>query len=95
MVSSRVSLDELARRYVWWKPPAEALANRTHLLCQLMQLGTEPDIRFARDVYGDDAFREALRAAPPGLLDARSWNFWHLFWFKSPPPPMPVRHVPA
>jgi hypothetical protein len=89
-----VTPEALAQRYVWWKPPAETLADRVHLLCQLMQLGTDDDIRYARALYGDDAFRDALRVAPAGLLDARSWNFWHLFWFHQPPPPMPVRPLP-
>lgn len=85
---------ELARRYVWWKPVDEAVADRVHLLCQLMQLGTAEDVAFARELYGDDALRSALRAAPPGILDARSWNFWHLVLFKTAPPPMPSRALP-
>jgi hypothetical protein len=87
-------LDELARRYVWWQRPEQTLARRDHFLCQLMQLGTLEDVRAARRIYGDDAFREALRSAPPGILDARSWNFWHLFLFQSPPPSQPERPLP-
>jgi len=85
---------ELARRYVWWVGPDEALAHRDRLLCQLMQLGTLEDVRTARREFGDEAFREALRAAPPGILDERSWNFWHLVLFHAAPPPQPARHVP-
>jgi hypothetical protein len=48
-----------------------------------MQLATLEDMRAARAVYGDDAFRAVLCAAPPGILDPRSWNFWHLF-FREP-----------
>ena len=88
------SLEDLARRYVWWQTPEQTLARQTHFLCQLMQLGTSDDVRVARELLGDEAFRGALRAAPPGILDARSWNFWHLFWFGAPPPPMPERVVP-
>ncbi|HEX4451864.1 MAG TPA: hypothetical protein VH143_13395 [Kofleriaceae bacterium] len=87
-------LEELARRYVWWKPPAESAANLGHLLCQVMQLGTQEDIAAARALVGDDAFRTALRAATPGLLDERSWNFWHRFWFHEAPPVMPERLLP-
>ncbi len=90
----RAVLDELARRYVWWRPAEQTLARQEHFLCQLMQLGTPEDIRIAREHFGDDAFRAALRAAPPGVLDARSWNFWHLVLFKAPPPPLPERPLP-
>lgn len=91
---SSAALPELARRYVWWLPPEEALAHRDHFLCQLMQLGTLDDVQTARRLLGDDAFREALRAAPSGILDARSWTFWHLFLFGAPPPAMPLRPLP-
>jgi hypothetical protein len=87
-------LVELARRYVWWQPPAETLARPNLLLCQLMQLGTAEDVRRARDLLGDDVFRAALRAAPPGILDAKSWNFWHRVLLGQPPPPQPSRPLP-
>lgn len=87
-------LLELAARYVWWLPAAEALARPHLLLCQLMQLGTAEDVRAARNLLGDDAFRAALRSAPPGILDAKSWNFWHLVLLGQPPPPPPSRPLP-
>jgi hypothetical protein len=92
-VSADVLL-ELARRYVWWQPPEKTLARPELLPCQLMQLGTAEDVRMARDVLGDDMFRAALRSAPPGILDARSWNFWHLVLLGQPPPPLPSRPLP-
>ncbi len=88
------ALEQLARRYVWWQPADVTLAHRSHFLCQVMQLGTEDDVRLVRDRFGDDALRAALRDASPGVLDARSWNFWHLFLFGRPPPPLPERHLP-
>lgn len=87
-------LSELARRYVWWLPAETALLRPRHLLCQIMQLGTAEDVQAARALVGDDAFRDALRASPPGILDARSWTFWHLFLFGEGPPPMPSRPLP-
>jgi hypothetical protein len=87
-------LDELARRYNWWQEPAQARADQAHFLCQIMQLGTYEDVRAARQLLGDDAFRAALTAAPAGVLDARSWNFWHLVLFRRPPPPVPTRPIP-
>jgi hypothetical protein len=87
-------LVELARRYVWWLPPEQTLARAALLPCQLMQLGTLEDVSSARRLLGDDAFRAALRDAPPGVLDAKSWNFWHLVLFRQPPPALPERALP-
>jgi hypothetical protein len=87
-------LVELARRYVWWQPAAETLVRPNLLLCQLMQLGTAEDVREARSVLGDAAFRDALRSAPPGVMDERSWNFWHLVLLDQAAPPMPSRPLP-
>ncbi len=94
MLVAMVDLRELARRYVWWKPAETTLASPAQLLCQLMQLGTLEDIQVARQLLGDDAFRDALRDPIPGVLDARSWNFWHRFLFRRAPPPLPVRPLP-
>ena len=74
-VDPEAILDGLARRYHWWHTPRQARADQAHFLCQLMQLGTYEDVRTARRILGDDAFRAALAAAPPGVLDDRSWNF--------------------
>jgi hypothetical protein len=84
-------LAHLARKYVWWLTDEP---GRELFLCQLMQLGTYEDMRSARRLLGDDAFRDALRSAPPGILDARSWNFWHLFFGIHPIPALPSRPIP-
>ncbi len=87
-------LAELAERYIWWQSASETLMRPERLLCQLMQLGTAEDVRTARALLGDDAFRDALRSAPPGVLDDKSWNFWHRVLFGQPPPPQPSRPLP-
>jgi hypothetical protein len=95
MADDDVVLRELASRYVWWKPPEQALEARTHFICQLLHLGTAEDVRTARRILGDEALRDALRSAPPGVLDARSWSYWHLVLFGQPAPPLPSRTLPA
>lgn len=84
---------QLARRYVWWQEADQTLDDEVLLLCQLMQLGTPADLQAARRMFGDDAFRAALNNAPPGVLDARSWNFWHLVLMHHAPPAMPARSI--
>lgn len=92
-MSDEDTLRELAAKYVWWQTPEVTLARRHHFLCQLMTLGTAPDVRAVRRILGDAALIDALDHAPPGLMDAKSWNFWHLV-FGRPVPPLPERPLP-
>lgn len=74
---SPVDPETLARRYVWWQPPDQTLAEPDILLRQILRLGTSEDYLAARQHWGEEAFRRALVSAPPGALDERSWVFWH------------------
>jgi hypothetical protein len=73
-------IETWARKYVWWETPEDASRRPVLLLCQLMQLGTWEDVKQARQLFGDAAFMRALESAPPGVLDAKSWHYWHLFF---------------
>ena len=81
----------VARRVVWFKPPAVTLADDTLFLNYLMVYGTIEDLAVARRRYDDDDFRGALRDALPGIFDARSWAYWHARLDMGPAPPLPVR----
>ena len=87
-------LEQLARRLVWWKPPAEALAAPERVLAQVMALGTWEDIETAKQHWGIEAFRRVLAAPPPGVFDRRSWNYWHVVFGITPTPSLPVRNFP-
>lgn len=84
-------LVALARRLFWWKQPEAALADRNRFLGQVMTYGTWADVVQARKYFGDQAFREALQHAPPGVFDARSWTYWHHAFGLSPLLPLPRR----
>lgn len=56
--------------------------------------GTPDDVAAVRRHVGDEAFREAIGNAPPGILDERSWAYWQAMAGHSPPPPMPRRTIP-
>jgi hypothetical protein len=80
--------ERLARRYVWWQAPAETLREPAKLLCQILSLGTAEDYLLALGIWGEAAFRDALRHALPGAIDDRSWAFWHRYYgLEIPPPP--------
>ena len=84
----------IARKLLWWKTEEEALADRGRLVCQIMTLGSWDDVLLAREELGDETFKKALRNAPPGVIDRRSWNYWHLVFGITPVPPLPRRRLP-
>lgn len=78
--------------YVWWKSPEEALEFPRHVLAQIMNLATWEDSMKMLDVFGDEAFRDALQYSPPGLIEPKSWVFWHC-WFDLEIPKLPKRVI--
>jgi hypothetical protein len=93
--SETTSLQGIAARVCWWQSADEALKDTPLFLCRAMTFGTWEDASFCLEHFGREAFRDALRSAPPGLLDARSWHYWHHRLGMLPVPPQPVRAIPA
>ena len=86
-------LLKVAARVVWFKPPAETLADPPYFLAHVMTYGTVEDLRALEGVAGEREFAEALEQAPPGIFDPRSWAYWNLKCGRSPAPPLPQRHI--
>lgn len=85
-------LERVARRCVWFRAPAEAVMNPPHFIAYVLTYGTHEDVATLRRCVDDDALRDALAKAPPGIFDARSWSYWHLILNgRSPAPPLPTR----
>ena len=70
-------LVRIARKLVWWEDPSIALSRPARFLMQVMTLGTWQDVQTVRRAYGEEALREALLHAEPGVFDPRSWAYWH------------------
>ena len=70
-------LRRMARKYVWWLPPAQALARPDLIVSQVMNLGDYSDVRALEAVLGRERLAEVLRAAEPGRFSPRSWSYWH------------------
>jgi hypothetical protein len=83
----------VARRVVWFEPPAEALADPVRFMAYAMSHATHGDMKVIRRYVSDDDFREALDRAPPGIIDPRSWAYWNSKFGRFPPPPMPKRKL--
>jgi hypothetical protein len=84
----------VAPRVLWFESPELALANPARFLAYLMTYGTAEDIAIVRRFVAAEDFTNALDAAPPGIIDARSWAYWNAMAGRYPTPPMPERRFP-
>ncbi len=84
----------VARRVVWFKPPEETLADVPFFVAHLLTYSTPEDVKTVGRYFTADQLRSALDAAPPGVFDARSWNYWNLMLGRNPAPPRPARVIP-
>lgn len=75
---AREELLGLARKYVWWTEPEQALGSPLRILAQAMELATWDDIARLEREAGGATLREVLRRARPGTFSPRSWHFWHV-----------------
>jgi hypothetical protein len=70
-------LKRLARKYIWWKTPDEALAEPARIMAQVMNMGDYADVQALATETGDDALKSVLVHADAGQFDERSWTYWH------------------
>lgn len=81
----------VARRVIWFESPEQALVDPIRFMAYAFTYARHEDMRILRQHISDDALREALDYAPPGIIDARSWAYWNSKLGRYPPPPMPAR----
>jgi hypothetical protein len=83
----------LAARVIWFEPPEEALRDVTRFMAYAFRYATHDDMKELRTKLSDDDLRNALAQAPPGIIDPRSWSYWHAILGTYPAPPMPKREM--
>lgn len=83
--------EAVARRIVWFEPPAEALEDPIRFMAYAMAHATHEDMKVLRRYVSDEDFQEALDHAPPGIIDPRSWAYWNSKMGRYPAPRMPQR----
>jgi hypothetical protein len=81
----------LARSLIWFETPEEALANPVRFMAYAFARATDAEMKILRRYVSDADWVAALDAAPPGIIDARSWAYWQLMAGRYPHPPMPQR----
>ena len=67
----------LAKKYIWWKTPEEAVAFPQRVIAQVMNMGDYGDVLTLAAQLGDDALRDTLASAEAGQFSDRSWAYWH------------------
>lgn len=87
-------LSEIASRIVWWQSPEQTLERPLDFIARVMASGSLDEVRDVEHAFGRGRFRDALRAASPGVFDARSWNYWLLILGIDQTTPVPARNAP-
>ena len=79
--------EAIAKRLVWFEPPADALSDPIRFMAYAMARATHQDMRALRQYVSDEAFCEALDHAPSGIIEPRSWAYWNSKMGRWPPTP--------
>jgi len=83
---------ELASRLIWFETPEQALAEPVRFLAYAFRYARAEDMQQLRSYVTDEQLRFALRHAPAGIIDPRSWAYWHLM-LDIDAAPMPEREL--
>jgi hypothetical protein len=84
-------VEAISRRIVWFEQPVEALKITERFLAYAFAFASHDDMQTLKKYLDSEDLRIALNKAPPGIIDPRSWNYWHLMLGDYPPPSMPSR----
>lgn len=82
----------IAARVIWFEPPEVALSDVPRFMAYAFRYACHADMKLLRLVVDDEDLRWALRNAPPGIIDPRSWSYWHAILGLFPPLPQPKRN---
>ncbi|WP_206186453.1 MULTISPECIES: hypothetical protein [Thalassospira] len=77
MMQQQAFLKSMAKRYIWWKSPDEAIANPDRVLAQLMNIGDFDDVVEMVKLFGNERLGHVVSNAVAGWFNERSWSYWH------------------
>ena len=83
----------LAARVIWFEPPDIALRDMPRFMAYAFRHATHADMKLLRTELDDDDLRAVLASAPPGIIDPRSWSYWHAVLGVFPAPPQRGRNL--
>jgi hypothetical protein len=88
-----LEMYSISRRIIWFENPEIALKTPIRFVAYAMRYATHEDMKHIRLYVDDDTLRLILRKAPAGIIDPRSWAYWHVKLGIYPPPPLPERRL--
>jgi hypothetical protein len=77
LASDEPTATDLAKKYVWWKPPSDAVSEPRRLVAQVMNMGDYEDIQRVLRMFGAEFLASVIRNAEPGQFNERSWSYWN------------------
>lgn len=89
-------LYNLAKYYVWWKTPEDALKHPEIIISQVMNIGDYSDVQKMDHTVSKEYMRQVLLQAYAGQFDKKSWHYWHYRLGLAAPgnvPPLPQRNL--
>lgn len=78
MTKNDQGLLMLAKKYIWWKPPEEALLALDALYAQVLELGTWKDVEILLAIVDKEQLIRVLKNPPKGVISEKS----SIYWFK-------------
>ena len=84
------ALLRFAAKYVWWKPPEEAIRQPLRVVAQVMNIGDYDDVQDMANQVDEDYLKTVLQGAEAGQFNERSWAYWHYRLRLSPPGNLPA-----
>lgn len=93
MLPQTEEMQALARRLVWFEEPADSLSDAVRFMAYAFERATHEDMSLLRRHVSDAEMREALDAAPPGIIHPRSWAYWNAKMGRYPAPSLPRRQL--
>lgn len=69
-------IQQLGRKYLWWRPIDGEPFSEDRVVSQIMNLGTYDDILQLEAALGRAHLVNVMLHAEPGWFSDRSWEFW-------------------
>lgn len=70
-------MRQLAKKYIWWMTPDDAVARPSRVVSQVMNIGDFNDVMLLIGQVGESYLRKVLENAEAGQFNERSWSYWH------------------